>query len=603
MNRKIKKLFTNWRIILLLLFVFGSLLAINPDLSPKGVSITFVGANSSADTAGISLPEQGTKPRSYEIIYSMNGNDINGLDDYYSTLDEISKLQPYDTIQIRTNIKDYFPKLQPIIDVEVTAELETVTVNKTEKVYFEANDTYESATSTYEGYEIFTDATGTFINKILQEEITRNKTIEHILGVEDIGLKVIDAPFSNIQKGLDLAGGTRVILEPEANTSDEDFSTLITQMTRRIDVYGLSNIKPKPIFDLTGKRYIMVEVPGASQEEVKSLVMEQGVFEAKVMNVTVFTGDKGIKNVRMGGEGVGLDPFKPCSQVDDELYSCRYRFGIILSQEAAEKQAEETSKLGVITVNDQGQVIPKEDQYLDQKLDFYLDGHPTESLNIGADLKGRAITDIQISGSGIGSNPQEAQQITLDNMRKMQTLLKTGSLPVTVNLTKTDTISASLGKEFLNNAILVGFVALLAVVLIMFIVYKKIHVVVPIILTILSEMIILLGFAAYMNWKLDMAAIAGIIIVIGTGVDHLIIITDEALKKSSEVLTWLQKLKRAFSIIFVAGLTTFSAMVPLYFAGAGLLRGFAITTMVGVGIGVLLARPAYSSMIEIMLKK
>ena len=44
-------------------------------------------------------------------------------------------------------------------------------------------------------------------------------------------------------------------------------------------------------------------------------------------------------------------------------------------------------------------------------------------------------------------------------------------------------------------------------------------------------------------------------------------------------------------------------MLPLVFAGAGLLKGFAITTIIGASVGVFITRPAYSKVIEILLKE
>ena len=48
--------------------------------------------------------------------------------------------------------------------------------------------------------------------------------------------------------------------------------------------------------------------------------------------------------------------------------------------------------------------------------------------------------------------------------------------------------------------------------------------------------------------------------------------------------------------------TVVVAMIPLIFAGAGLLKGFAITTIIGVTIGVFITRPAYSDFVEVMMK-
>ena len=96
-------------------------------------------------------------------------------------------------------------------------------------------------------------------------------------------------------------------------------------------------------------------------------------------------------------------------------------------------------------------------------------------------------------------------------------------------------------------------------------------------------------------------SIAGILASVGTGVDDQIVITDEVM--SGEIAyDWKEKLKKAFFIIFVAYFGTVVAMLPLWNAGAGLVRGFALTTIIGVTIGVFITRPAFASMIEKLLK-
>ena len=49
--------------------------------------------------------------------------------------------------------------------------------------------------------------------------------------------------------------------------------------------------------------------------------------------------------------------------------------------------------------------------------------------------------------------------------------------------------------------------------------------------------------------------------------------------------------------------TTLVAMAPLWSAGAGLLRGFAITTIIGISIGVLVTRPAFAAIIENIIER
>jgi preprotein translocase subunit SecD len=135
----------------------------------------------------------------------------------------------------------------------------------------------------------------------------------------------------------------------------------------------------------------------------------------------------------------------------------------------------------------------------------------------------------------------------------------------------------------------------------------------------------MLGIWSLAGWQLDLASLAGIIMVIGTGVDQLVIITDELIRggeaASSEdrsikeraaaaaekagvgkvVATsskvYLSRLSRAFAIILGAAATTAVAMLPLLYMGFGALTGFALIIILGVILGTLIARPAYGRII------
>ena len=167
---------------------------------------------------------------------------------------------------------------------------------------------------------------------------------------------------------------------------------------------------------------------------------------------------------------------------------------------------------------------------------------------------------------------------------------------------KLDTISPSFGEEFLDNLILIGFLALLGVIAVIFFRYRKAKIVIPMALTLIAEVVLLLGFAALVGWNLDLAAIAGIILTIGTGVNHLVVITDETLA-GGVTSDWERGIKNAMFIIIGSYLTIAAAMIPLWWAGAGLLKGFALTTLAGVSFGVLITRPAYAAILEILVKE
>lgn len=419
------------------------------------------------------------------------------------------------------------------------------------------------------------------------------KTID---GVLSLGISVYEAPTTNIRKGLDLQGGTRVLLQPEEEISARDTDMLIDNMRQRLNIFGLSDVIIRAANDLSGNNYILVEVAGVNEEEVKELLAKQGKFEAKILNNVLFKGGQDITYVCRSADCSGIDPSVGCVQSGSEWF-CRFRFSITLSQAAAERQANATKDLSVVKGEDS-------EGYLNETLDLYLDDQLMDTLNIGIDLKGRAVTDIQISGSGGGLTQQDAALNSLKNMRRLQAILITGSLPVKLRIIQTETISPVLGEQFTKNAFLVTGIAIVVVMLVLALVYRNFKIAIPVMLTVLSEIVILLGLSALLKRDIDLAAIAGIIAVVGTGVDQQIIITDEVIQgETRRVYTWKEKMQNAFFIIIGAYMVLFAAMLPLIWAGAGLLKGFALMTIMGATIGVFITRPAYAKIIEILIKE
>src|SRR3989338_2035519 len=108
----------------------------------------------------------------------------------------------------------------------------------------------------------------------------------------DLGLRVSEVARTNLRKGLDLEGGIRVLLTPEGEISQDDLDSTVASLKERLNVYGLSDVTVRPASDLSGKDYILVEIAGVTEEDVKSLLAKQGKFEAKIGNQTVFFGGK-----------------------------------------------------------------------------------------------------------------------------------------------------------------------------------------------------------------------------------------------------------------------------------------------------------------------
>lgn len=435
------------------------------------------------------------------------------------------------------------------------------------------------------------------LTKIKNGEVLRVRTNKReyiFLKTDNTGLIVGEVPSSNIRKGLDLEGGTRALLRPVEPITDQDRKDIMDNMEFRLNTYGFSDIIIKSADDITTReKYIVVEAAGVTQKELKEKVTSQGKFEAKIGNETVFFGgEKDIIYVcRQSGTCSGI---RSCDEAQ-EGYSCKFEFQIKLSDKAATKHAEVTKNIPVNMTTGKA--------YLTKTLDLYLDDKYIDNLLISSELKGKPITDILISGPGFGATQQEASDNALANMRVLQTVLISGSLPVKLEIERLDSISPTLGEAFIKNALYAGLFALLTVGVVIFIRYRRLKITLPIMFTIISEVLLTIGTAALLKINIDLAAIAGIIAAVGTGVDDQIVITDEVIKGGEAQYNWKEKIKKAFFIIFVAYAATVAAMIPLFWVGAGLLTGFAITTIIGVTVGVLITRPAYASIVESLMKE
>lgn len=399
-------------------------------------------------------------------------------------------------------------------------------------------------------------------------------------------ITVADIPQTKIQTGLDLRGGARALVKPEKQLSSSEMNDLIAVTSNRLNVFGISDVTIRQVTDLEGNNFMLVEVAGATPADLRELVSKQGKFEAKIGNETVFIGgDRDVTSVcRNDATCAGIYSCSPSQQG----YFCSFRFTVYLSEQAAKRHAEITNQLGVNST--------LQGSYLDKKLDLYVDDSLLDSLLISSDLKGQATTQISVQGSGLGNTQQEAYAAAQASMNKLQTVLITGSLPYKLEIVKLDTISPVLGKEFTKNLLYLALIVFAIVSIVIFIKYKKIKITLSVILTMFSEAFITLGIAALIKWNLDAPSIAGIIAGMGTGVNDQIVIIDEAVSNLQENLK--DRIKRALFIILGAFFTIIAAMLPLFWAGAGMLKGFALTTIISVSVGILITRPAFADILK-----
>jgi len=158
------------------------------------------------------------------------------------------------------------------------------------------------------------DYSSTILSSDQTVRITTDKA-QYTLLKENLGLVVDEVADSNIIRGLELQGGTRALVKPTEELTDQQFDDLLETMENRLNVYGLRQLLIKKAIDLSGNNFIVIEIAGATKEEVSDLISKQGNFEAKIGNDIVFEGgEKDITYVcRDDGACSGI---RSCDQLD-----------------------------------------------------------------------------------------------------------------------------------------------------------------------------------------------------------------------------------------------------------------------------------------------
>lgn len=362
----------------------------------------------------------------------------------------------------------------------------------------------------------------------------------------------------------------------EQGISKETADTVKSVLEDKVNSLGTRDVQVNTLTGLNDvTKYVRVELAGVDINTAQEIVSSPGKFEIRII-----TSGNETEHVLFGDAVTSVDT--PSQRYDN------WGVGFTLNDEGAEALRDACIEYGAVT--DPGS----------HNLTMFLDGEEVYNASLSSDLAAKIskspVRDLMASTGGgeEGFNKAEILEIHL----------RAGALPVDVEIAGSSTVTAEHGGFIKLVCIAAAIIGLLAVGGMVYYRYREPSIVVPMLLINLSEIIILLGIARYIQ-QLDLASIAGLIAVIGTGIDQLVVITDEVLHEGRvpSPNLYLKRFKRALGIITVSASTTIFAMIPLALMDLSTLRGFAIITILGVLIGVVVTRPAYGKIIMAILSK
>lgn len=347
----------------------------------------------------------------------------------------------------------------------------------------------------------------------------------------------------SIKQGLDLQGGTHVVLQaidtPDAKVDDDAVNRVAKIIERRVNELGLT----EPVIQRQGKDRIIVELPGVKDpEKAIQMLGRTALLEFKDVNGTTVLTGKDLKDSRAqaGQNGQAV-------------------VGLEFNDEGADK-------FGKLTARNIGKPIS-----------ILLDGDVLTSPVVQEAITGGKA---QISGS---RNIEEAEHLAI--------LLRSGSLPVKVEMMENRTVGPTLGQDSKDKSIKAFGIGVAGIFVFMLIFYRLSGVVADIIL-LLYIMLILVAMKS-LNATLTLPGIAGIILSIGMAVDANVLIFErfkEEIRNGKTLRAAMESgFSRAFVTIFDSNVTTLMAAIVLFYLGTGPIKGFAVTLALGVLISMFTA--------------
>ncbi len=215
-------------------------------------------------------------------------------------------------------------------------------------------------------------------------------------------------------------------------------------------------------------------------------------------------------------------------------------------------------------------------------LGIFLDERMISSPVVGVEFAQTGIT---------GGNAVIQGRFTAQEANDLGVQLRGGALPVPVEIIENRTVGASLGKDSIQSSITAGIGGLALVLIFMIAYYRLPGVIADIALLIYA----LLTWAAFvlLGVTLTLPGIAGFVLSIGMAVDANVLIferTREELRAGKTLYRSVESgFYRAFSSILDGNVTTLIACAALFYLGAGLVKGFAVTLALGVAVSMFTA--------------
>jgi len=390
-----------------------------------------------------------------------------------------------------------------------------------------------------------------------------------IVGIAVLAIWAIYPLEEKINLGLDLQGGMHLVLEADLSKfpPEEDLGEAINLgleiVRNRIDQFGVR----EPTIARQGDRRIVVDLPGIEDpQRAVDLIGRTALLEFKLVD------EKGDLDRALQGD---------IPEEDEILYDLEKRPYLLKKETLLRGSAVEDAR---VEIGQWGQPYIRL-EFKSEATDKWAEitgQHVGERIAIILDnvIKSAPVVRTRI----LDGKCVIEGQFTMEEAHELKIVLRTGALPIPLNIIQNTTIGPSLGRDSIQKGLWSGIIGFIAVVLFMIIYYKKAGLIAN--AALLLNLLFILGALAALKATLTLPGIAGIILTIGMSIDANVIIFErirEELDRERAPRSAVDAgYSKALRTILDANITTLIVALILFQFGSGPIRGFATTLSLGI---------------------
>ncbi len=219
-------------------------------------------------------------------------------------------------------------------------------------------------------------------------------------------------------------------------------------------------------------------------------------------------------------------------------------------------------------------------------------------------LDGRVLSAPVINDPIVGGDGVISGHFTVESATELALMLKAGALPAPLKIVEERSIGPNLGADSIDSGKTAAIVGFIFVAVFMVLAYGILGLIANI--TLVIALLYIFALLSMLQATLTLPGIAGIILTIGMAVDANVLIYERIREELSKGCSNLYAVKlgfeSAFATITDSNVTTLIAAFLLYSFGVGTIKGFAVTLTIGIVCSMYTALVITKLMIDLWLK-